>query len=99
MTSDPNERTGFDPHIQSEDIAYKPAELVTCGGCGRTNPPNRLHCLYCAHQLEIAPEIAASAALNLRKLEPWERGFNLVSKLSRGGCQRSPPFIDRGRIH
>ena len=86
MASDPNERPAFDPQIQSEDIAYEPDELVTCGGCGRTNPPNRLHCLYCAHQLEIAPELAGSAALNLRKLEPWERGFNLVLRNPRAAA-------------
>jgi hypothetical protein len=86
MAQDPNEPTAFDPHIQSEDIAYKPDELVTCGGCGRANPPNRLHCLYCAHQLEIAPELAGAAALNLRKLEVWERGFNLVLRNPRAAA-------------
>ncbi len=69
---------GFDPRIQTEDIAFKPGEMLPCAACGRINPPNRLKCLYCAKELEVKPENAALIKTNLRKLEGWERGFNVI---------------------
>ncbi len=68
----------FDPSIQSENISFDPAELIACGGCGRKNPPNRLNCLYCARELDV--NIADGNLIKpvLRKLELWERGYNLI---------------------
>lgn len=68
----------FDPNIQSEDIAFSNAEMIACNGCGRLNPPNRFNCIYCAHALELSPSRAASARVTGRKLEAWERGFNVI---------------------
>ncbi len=67
-----------DMPIQSENIAYKAEELIVCKKCGRTNPPNRLKCFYCAAELEISAENAELIKPNLRKLETWEKGFNLI---------------------
>ncbi len=64
--------------VQSEEIAFKPEEMLACGKCSRTNPPTRLKCLYCGAQLEISVENAAKITPNLRKLENWESGFNLI---------------------
>ncbi len=68
----------FDPRIQTENIAFDPGSMVTCEACGRSNPPNRLKCLYCAKELQIEAAAASAVKPNLRKLEMWERGFNLV---------------------
>ena len=74
----PDDTRGFDPRIQTEDIAFKPDEMLPCSACKRLNPPTRLKCLYCANELEIKPENAALIKPNLRKLEGWERGFNVI---------------------
>ena len=68
----------FDPRIQTEDIAFRPEEMHTCPACERLNPPTRLKCLYCGNELEIKAENAAIIKSDLRKLEPWERGFNVL---------------------
>jgi len=65
--------------VQAEEIGFKPDELIHCQKCSRTNPPNRLKCLYCGAELEISAETAANFKPNLRKLESWESGFNLIS--------------------
>ena len=68
----------FDPLVQTENIAFKPDELNACAACGRMNAPTRLKCLYCAAALEVKTEFAASMKPVLRKLESWERGFNVI---------------------
>lgn len=86
-TTPPTEENRFDPSIQTEDISFRPDELVACEQCGRQNPPNRLNCLYCAKGLAVAGRVEKVA---FRQLEPWEKGWNVViSKL---------PAADMGRI-
>src|ERR1035437_7172829 len=68
----------FDPLIQSEDIAFKPEEMRTCSACQRSNAPNRISCLYCGTDLGIPPDNGLPVKIKLRKLEPWERGFNII---------------------
>ena len=63
---------------QSEDIAFKPEEMIQCAKCARANPPTRLNCFYCGAELEIGDEQRQFLKLNLRKLEAWEKGFNLI---------------------
>jgi hypothetical protein len=77
----------FDPNIQSEDIAFRRDEMIACKGCGRTNPPNRFNCIYCAHGLEISPDNAAAVKFTSRKLETWERGFNVILVKQTGAGQ------------
>ncbi|MGD9564302.1 MAG: hypothetical protein AB7F88_19135 [Pyrinomonadaceae bacterium] len=64
--------------IQSENIAFDSDQLITCPKCGKSNPPNRLNCLYCGGAIEIPDELRAEVKPNLRKLEAWENGFNVV---------------------
>jgi len=64
--------------IQTEDIAFKSEEMILCGKCARKNPPNRLKCFYCGAELEISAEQAANIQPVLRKLENWEKGYNLI---------------------
>jgi len=75
----------FDPNIQSEKIAFDADQMIGCKGCGRMNPPNRFKCLYCAHELEVQID-AGSLKPVLRKLELWERGFNVVVKEKGSGA-------------
>ena len=69
----------FDPEFQTENIAFDPNEMLMCDGCGRKNPPNRLKCLYCGSQLDVKIEDAGAIKTNCRKLELWERGFNVIA--------------------
>jgi len=64
--------------IQSENIAFDSDDLIACGKCKKPNPPNRGTCLYCAAALEIPDGRNGLLKLNLRTLENWENGFNIV---------------------
>ena len=64
--------------LQTEEIGFKPDEMIVCHDCARTNPPNRVKCLYCGAQLELSEAQAAKVAPILRKPENWENGFNLI---------------------
>ena len=64
--------------LLTEEIAFKPEEMVACGACQRTNPPTRVQCFYCGKELEISAEQSKRIKTNLRKLEAWEKGFNLI---------------------
>jgi hypothetical protein len=64
--------------VQAENIAFNPREMIVCGKCARSNPPIRLKCFYCAAELELSAEQAANLQPVWRKLEDWEKGFNLV---------------------
>ena len=64
--------------LQSEEIGFKPGEMLACGKCARANPPNRVKCVYCGGELEISAAQAGNIKPGLRKLELWEQGFNLI---------------------
>ena len=64
--------------IQAENLAFKPEEMILCGKCERKNPPTRLNCFYCGAELEFSEAQSGFIKPNLRKLENWEKGFNLV---------------------
>ena len=64
--------------VQSENPAFKAQEMLLCDKCRRTNPPTRLNCFYCAAPLEISEAQSKNLKPNLRKLEIWEKGFNLI---------------------
>lgn len=64
--------------VQTENIAFKPEEMIVCEKCRRNNPPNRLKCFYCAAELNLSNEQAELVKPVLRKLEIWEKGFNLI---------------------
>jgi hypothetical protein len=64
--------------IQAENPAFDAEEMILCKNCRRTNPPTRLECFYCAAPLEISAEQSKHIKPNLRKLETWEKGCNLI---------------------
>jgi hypothetical protein len=70
--------------LQSENIAFSSDQMIACPKCGKSNPPNRTSCFYCAAAIEIPEDKQTAVKLNLRKLENWENGFNIVL-LSRAG--------------
>jgi len=76
--------TTFDPAIQSENIAFKPTEMVACERCARQNPPNRTNCIYCGGTLAVEIEIGHLKTA-YRKLESWERGWNVIVTRATGG--------------
>src|SRR2546423_15624083 len=68
----------MDEAVAAIQRGFEPEQMVTCEECLRANPPTRTTCLYCSAAL---PETEASAELRrptLRRLEKWERGFNVV---------------------
>lgn len=64
--------------VQTENPAFKPEEMILCLQCRRTNPPTRLACFYCGAQLELNKAQSKSFRPHLRKMESWEKGFNLI---------------------
>lgn len=64
--------------VQAENPAFKPEEMILCRKCARKNPPTRLDCFYCGAQLEFSEAQSGFIKPNLRKLENWEKGFNLI---------------------
>ena len=63
---------------QLETAHFKPEEMISCARCGRTNPPNRPKCFYCGEELEISDAHSQFFKLSSRKLEVWEKGFNVI---------------------
>lgn len=70
--------SGYDPSIKTENIAFDLASMVSCSACSRNNPPTRLKCLYCGNELEIPIELTAEIKTDLRQLEAWELGTNVI---------------------
>ena len=64
--------------VRAEDIAFKTDEMIVCRRCERQNPPTRLRCLYCNAELEFDADQTRFIKPVLRKLEAWEKGFNLI---------------------
>ena len=64
--------------LSSEPRGFAPDQMVRCDACLRANPPTRTSCLYCAAELPKTESGAALQRPELRKLEKWEQGFNLI---------------------
>ena len=64
--------------VQTENLAFRAEEMIACGKCQRSNPPNRLNCFYCGAELDFSDEQSGQIKPVLRKLESWENGFNLI---------------------
>lgn len=60
---------------ENENIA---ANTISCPKCGRQNAPTSLRCLYCGANLELNHEQTANLKPRLRKIEAWEKAFNLI---------------------
>jgi len=72
----PNEIGGL--RIRSEELGFDRADMIECPNCGRSSPPNRFTCIYCSHSIDVPAEFANRIKPNLRALEAWEKGFNVV---------------------
>jgi hypothetical protein len=57
---------------------FAPEQMVECGVCRRPNAPTRLNCFYCGERLEISEKNEKLIRPVFRKLENWEKGFNVV---------------------
>lgn len=68
--------------VQSEINAFSSSEMVACKKCGRKSPPNRAKCLYCGEAFESTQINRDLLKPNLRKLENWENGINLIYQFS-----------------
>lgn len=64
--------------VRAEDIGFKAEELIACRKCGRKSAPTRLKCLYCGAELELDEIQSGLIKPILRKLEYWEKGYNLI---------------------
>lgn len=51
-------------------------QMVACHECLRTNPPTRVHCIYCGALLPLNETTANLQRPTLRRLEKWELGYN-----------------------
>ena len=85
----------FDPLIQNENIAFAPEAMVACDSCRRLNPPNRDTCIYCSRELEVDLANTAAIGPKHRKLEIWERGFNVIFReiLPEADVQKAAQFL------
>ncbi|MDQ4123704.1 MAG: hypothetical protein M3209_19880 [Acidobacteriota bacterium] len=78
---------------------FAPEQMVECSACRRPNPPTRLNCFYCGKQLEISEKNEKLVRPIFRKLENWEKGFNvfcfskLPGELSRTDLQAISLFL------
>ena len=86
-----NENT-FDPAIQSENIAFSPDEMATCGKCGRKNAPDRPSCIYCGERLAAGVESLAEG----RAAEDWEPAFNVIIT---GGGTATHELANAASVH
>lgn len=62
--------------LPTPNEGFKPEQMLICPKCSRLSPPNRLKCFYCSAELPVAD--LQLIMPNLRKLELWEKGFNVI---------------------
>lgn len=53
-------------------------QMIECDNCKRKNAPTKPACLYCGATLKISGETAMLVRPTLRKLENWEKGWNVI---------------------
>ncbi|HEX8250159.1 MAG TPA: hypothetical protein VF599_18440 [Pyrinomonadaceae bacterium] len=57
---------------------FKPEEMISCPSCERKSPPTRLKCFYCGAPLPVSAAQSEFIKPQPRKMETWEKGFNLI---------------------
>jgi len=68
-----------EPELAEPEIhAFRAEEMISCPKCGRKSPPTRLKCFYCGAELPVSAEQAEFIKPQPRKMETWEKGFNLI---------------------
>ena len=78
-----------DPPVESKVKHYRLDEMINCAKCERTNPPNRLDCMYCGLELEISGEQEKDLRPILRSTEQWKNAVNLLY------LSKSTPWSDQ----
>ncbi|NOT47867.1 MAG: hypothetical protein HOP17_08990, partial [Acidobacteria bacterium] len=78
MSNDHKEEQIGGMKLREEEIGFSTDQMIACTKCGKSNPPNRANCLYCASSLANFVDSLGGPKLNLRQLENWENGFNVV---------------------
>src|SRR5882757_1790776 len=66
--------------VTAETPGFAPDEMIGCEKCSRKNPPTRLSCFYCGEKLDAAGTRAEAISPNLRPMEAWEKGYNIILK-------------------
>jgi hypothetical protein len=61
-----------------ETKSFKAEEMIVCPQCQRKSPPTRLKCFYCGADLPVAANHAEFLKPATRKIESWEKAFNLI---------------------
>ncbi len=61
--------------LRAEEIGFSPDQMIACKACDKPNGPNRASCLYCGARIEGA----SSERLDVRELEGWEKGLNVIA--------------------
>lgn len=87
------EQTGASPGDAEAPRPFAHAEMVACDVCLRANAPTRINCLYCAAPLPATEQSATLRRPTLKKLEEWERGFNVVL-LPRADAGLKPDVVE-----
>ncbi len=59
--------------VRSEEIGFRPDQMVVCPQCSKLNPPDRSGCLYCGTLISTD-----TGRLTHRLVEEWENGYNLI---------------------
>ncbi|HYP49521.1 MAG TPA: hypothetical protein VEQ34_01170 [Pyrinomonadaceae bacterium] len=67
-----------DVSIEPEIQGFRAEEMISCPKCERKSPPTRLKCFYCGAELPVTAEQAEFIKPQPRKMEVWEKGFNLI---------------------
>ena len=62
----------------SSERGWTKDQMVACEKCARANPPTRVACLYCGAALPVAAGADLWRKPELRPLESWERGYNVI---------------------
>lgn len=75
---DSSDRWLKDLPVSNEIQSFKPEEMLVCEKCGRKSPPTRVNCFYCGTALPASELQSQILKPNLRKLESWEKGFNII---------------------
>jgi hypothetical protein len=86
MADSPPENVNFDSKMEAlraialttDEHRFSPDEMIGCGACSRSNPPDRTSCLYCGVALEAASVRSDIAKINYQSPETWQDGFSLV---------------------
>lgn len=67
-----------DVSVEPEIQGFRAEEMISCPKCERKSPPTRLKCFYCGAELPVTAEQAEFIKPQPRKMEAWEKGFNLI---------------------